>query len=494
LSSTPELTRAFSPHVWTALDLSPDGLLLLDMQGQIVEMNAMARRLLCCADHESSGRDFWDAVLPELADKYQLAMLDAANRQEPYSFVAHSEFEGDTLEYTFRPCPAGSVVSVKDVTPAQGLRLLLADSQSTNQLLFRANPVAMWVCDLATLCVLDANPAAIMFYGMSKRCFLALEVGALFPDGSGAALFSAIRNTGAGNIALQICNQVKGDGTVTLVELASSRILWHGQEAALVSLADVAERHIADRDLRRENTQLKQTLADLDDELKGARRDASAFAYALSHDLQTPLHAANGFASLLGDKYGPALDDAGRHYISRIQASTRKMAGLVDDLRTLVQLPHLACELQALDVGMLCAPIVRDLRTRNPSLVVTFDLKSESCIRANQRMLVIALTCLLENAWKFTSKKTDAWIEVAVIAGQKPNELILQVSDNGAGFDAAYTDKLFMAFQRLHSSADYPGHGLGLVTVKRVAERHGGRVWATSTPSGASFFMALPQS
>ncbi|HAL39150.1 MAG TPA: PAS domain-containing sensor histidine kinase, partial [Polaromonas sp.] len=102
--------------------------------------------------------------------------------------------------------------------------------------------------------------------------------------------------------------------------------------------------------------------------------------------------------------------------------------------------------------------------------------------------------CLLENAWKFTSKKTEAWIKVALLPGKTPGELVLQVTDNGAGFDAAYSAKLFTAFQRLHSSADFSGNGLGLAIVKRVAARHGGHVWAeTSEQAGASFFMAFPQ-
>ena len=470
-----------------------DGIVLLDSAGQIEEMNAVARKLLNCGDSDLSGLDFWDAVLPDITEKYQLASLDAAKRHEQHSFVAHGEFEGYALEFTFRPCLTGSVVNLKNVASVQSLQLLLDESESANQLLFKANPNAMWVCDMATLHVLDVNQAAIDFYGIQKDIFLTLKLEALFPDGLDATLFSSARVAGAAKVALQICSQVKGDGTLILVELASSRISWHGQEATLVSLADVAERHISDRTLRRENTQLKQALSSQEDELKNARRDVNSFSYALSHDLQMPLHAANGFASRLAEKYGPVLDDNGRHYISRIQASTRKMAEMVDDLRTLVQLPQLAGELEMLDVSVLCAAIIHDLQTLQPNRLSTFDIQTGSWICANRRLLLTALTCLLKNAWKFTAKKPDSWIKVAVIPAEMLGELVLQVSDNGVGFDAAYSDKLFMAFQRLHSSADYPGNGLGLVTVKRVAERHGGRVWAESTPTGASFFMALPQ-
>ena len=482
-----------APNLRSSLDLSQDGIVLLDSVGQISEINTQARRLLNCEFADVSGRNFWDVVLPGVAEAHQLATVHATDHLEQHSFVVHREFEGAWLEYSFRPFSAGYVVNLKDVTSTQSLQLALAESESINRVLFKANPNAMWVCDMSTLDLLDVNQAAIDFYGISKANFLALEVGALFPDGSGAALFSAARVAGAAEVALQICRQVKGDGTVILVELAASRITWHGQEATLVSLADVAERHISDRSLRRENTQLKQALSSQDDELKNARRDVNSFAYALSHDLQMPLHAANGFASRLADKYGPVLDDNGRHYISRIQASTRKMAELVDDLRTLVQLPQLAGELEMLDVSVLCAAIIHDLQTRHPNRLATFDIQTGSWIYANRHLLLTALTCLLENAWKFTAKKPDGWIKVAVIPAETPAELVLQVSDNGVGFDPAYSDKLFMAFQRLHSSADYPGNGLGLVTVKRVAERHGGRVWAESTPTGASFFMALPQ-
>ena len=494
--ATHGLTGLLSPKLRNVLDLDRDGIVLLDTAGLIIEMNAEARRFLNCPDVDLSGRDFWDAVLPDVAEQHQLATVHAMQSLEDHSFVKHCEFEGNWLEYIFRPHPAGCVVILRDVTEAQKLQHLLAESEFTNRSLFEENPNAMWVFDVASLNVLDVNLAAIYFYRILKKAFLNLKLGALFPDGSGAALFSSVRSAGTAQVALQICRQVKGDGTVVLVELACGRITWHGHEAMLVSIADVTERHLSDRTLRRENAELQQELSSQGEALKNALRDVNAMTFALSHDLQVPLHAANGFATLLDEKYGVLLDDAGRHYINRIQASTRKMAGLVDDLRTLVQLPQLSQlsgELEKLDVTVLCAAIMVDLRARHPNRAVTFEMKAENCIYANKRLLVIALTCLLDNAWKFTAKKTDGWIEVAIIPGETPGELVLEVSDNGVGFDTAFSDKLFMAFQRLHSSADYPGNGLGLVTVKRIAEKHGGRVWAESTSTGASFFMALPQ-
>lgn len=473
--------------------MAQDGIVLLDRSGQIAEMNSVAKRLLNCVNADLSGLDFWDAVLPDVAERQQLATEDAIGRLHEYSFVAHSQFEGVWLEYTFRPYPAGYVVNLKDVSSIQSLKLLLAESELTNCLLFRSNPNAMWIYDLASLNIMDVNQAGIDFYRISKSNFLTLKLGALFPDGAGAALLSSVRNAGTASVALEICRQLKGDGSVVLVELACARMKWQDHDAILVSMVDVTERHLSDRTLRRENAELQHSLSRQGETLKNALRDVSAMTFALSHDLQVPLHAANGFASMLDEKYGGILDDAGQHYIRRIQASTKKMAGLVDDLRTLVQVPQLPGELEKLDVTLLCDAILHDLRARHPDRAVTFEINAVSSVVANKPLLVIALTCLLENAWKFTTKKPDGWISVAIFASETPGELVLQVSDNGEGFDVAYSDKLFLPFQRLHSAADYPGNGLGLVTVKRVAETHGGRVWAESSPTGASFYMTLPQ-
>ena len=482
-----------APKLASTLDLSQDGLVLLNNVGQISDINTSARRFLNCMSADVSERDFWDVVSPNVAEVHQVATVRATDHSEQHSFTVHREFEGDWLEYTFRPYSAGYLVNLKDVTAVQSLQLALAESESTNRLLFGENPNAMWIFDLVSQRVLAVNQAAIDFYGISKNAFLALKLGALFPDGSGAALFSSVGNAGAARVVLQICRQVKSDGTVMLVELACSHITWHDHQAMLVSLADVTERHLSDRALRRENTELKVALAGQSDALKNARRDVAAYSHALSNDLQVALHAANGFAAMLADKYGPLLDDVGRHYISRIQASTQFMAQMVDDLRALVQLPQVSGELEKLDVRSLCAPILDKLRVRHPGRAVAFEVETGSCFHADKRLLVIALNCLLENAWKFTAKRSDGWIKVAVISGKASGEQVLQVSDNGVGFDSAYSDKLFKAFQRLHSSADYLGNGLGLVTVKRVAERHNGRVWAASTPTGASFSMAWPQ-
>ncbi|MDP2257443.1 MAG: ATP-binding protein [Polaromonas sp.] len=482
---------------WDPLDLANDGIVLLDGNGRITDTNARALALLQCTLPAVSGRDFWDAVPNEIAAQHESATVKALQTSARHAFVAHQKFEGSWIEYTFRRQASGYVVNLSDVSSTQQLQRLLEDSERYNQLLFEANPNAMWMFDGHSLRIIAVNRAAVSFYGIARKEFLTLRMGALFPDGEGAALLSSLGPREAGRdvqFELRLCKQQKRDGQLVLVELACGHVNWNEHQAVLVSLADVTQRHLGDSALRRANVELEQALARRQSELTTARRDLDAFTQAVSSDLRDSLHVANGFATTLAEKYSAVLDGQGRHYVSRIQASTRRLSKLVDDLRTLAQLSQLSGALERIDLVPVCRSLVADLGKRDPGRVVAIEMAATLPLVGDRRLLATALACLLENAWKFTSKKTEAWIKVALLPGEQPDDLVLVVSDNGAGFDDAYGEKLFSAFQRLHSSADFPGNGLGLAIVKGVAARHGGDVWAESTEqSGASFFMTLPQ-
>ena len=500
--AAPELPCAqpageLAKQAWGVLDLSFEGIMVLDENVGILHANARALELLQCTLAAVSGRDFWDAVPPEIAEQHQNATDQALISSTRHSFVGYQKFENTWIEYTFRRQSPGYVVNLKEAGATQRLQHLLDDSKRYNQLIFEANPNAMWVFDLDSLRIFAVNQAAVRFYGIARKLFMTLGMEALFPEGEGAELLRSLRSGKEGQEIqpqLRLCKQRKMNGQQVLVELAWSPINWDGHQAILVSLADISERHLADSALRRANAELQHTLAIQQDELKTVRNDSLAFTQAVSSDLQDSLHVAHGFAARLAEKYSGVLDDSGRHYVSRIQASIRQLAKLVDDLRTLAQLPLRSGISEMIDLAPVCHALIADLRKRDSGRNVTIEMEASLPLVGNKAFLLTAMECLLENAWKFTSKKTEAWIKVVLLPGKTPGELILHVADNGAGFDAVYGSKLFTAFQRLHSSADFPGNGLGLAIVKRVAQIHGGKVWAESNEqAGASFFMALPQ-
>lgn len=489
-------TVAGNLRLLAPLEPANGGTVRLNEYWDIVAIDSQAIELLNCPLPDLEGRDFWDAVPETITELYQRPTLKALTTQHRYAFVAHDRFEDRWIQYTFRREAADLVISIRDVGSSQRLEQLLEDSDRYNQLLFEVNPNAMWIFDATSLDILAVNQAATEFYGYPRSDFLTRSLGELFPDGADAGLLSSLdaaAGVGKGAPEPLLCKQQKRDGQPVLVELACAHVNWEGHRAVLVSIVDVADRHLAERALRRVNASMEQELAKSQRDLKSVNRDLSAFTYALSNDLQAPLHAVNGFAAILSDKYASVLDESGRHFVNRIRASTRQMAKLVDDLRTLAQLPQLAGAPAAVDLAPVCRLLIEDLRRHDPGRKVTVEMEASLPLWGDRNLLVIALTCLLDNAWKFTSKKSEGWIKVGLQPGAEPGELVLRVSDNGSGFDKAYSDKLFTAFQRLHSSAEFPGHGLGLAIVKRVAAHHSGRQWAQTGATGASFFMAIPQ-
>ena len=502
LGRSPEISlqddHAASPPIrqeWSAEDLTLDGIMLLDSQSVIVDANARALELLHRLLPAISGYSLWDVLPEEIASQHEEAAGLALVDSQRYTFVAHEHFENSWVEYTLRPRAAGYVVNLREAGPAQKYQRLLEDSKRYNQLIFEANPNAMWVFDRASRQIFAANQAAIRFYGYGRKDFMALGMQALFPDEEGTELLASLNAAQEGQSQMRLCQQKKMDGKVVLVELAWSQVKWNGHQAVLVSLADISDRHLADSALRKSNTELQKTLMAEQAELKNVRHDLLTFTQAVSSDLQDSLHVAHGFAARLAEKYSLVLDAQGSHYVRRIQASISQLAQLVDDLRTLAQLPLRSGVPELVNLAPVCASLIAGMRKREPDRNVTFEVDNELMLVGNKSLLATAMACLLDNAWKFTSKRAEAWIKIGLLPGKASGELVLEVADNGAGFDSMYAGNLFTAFQRLHSSADFPGNGLGLAIIKRVAQVHGGAVWAQSPDqAGASFFMSLPQS
>jgi signal transduction histidine kinase len=226
-------------------------------------------------------------------------------------------------------------------------------------------------------------------------------------------------------------------------------------------------------------------------QLKEANEELESFAYSVSHDLRAPLRAMSGFSRLLGEEYGKQLDETGQHYLRRIETASKFMGQLIDDLLKLSRLSRSDMVCVPVDLSEMTHQVVEELRQRYPERAVKFTIMEQCQAMGDPPLLRIALANLLDNAWKFTAKVEQPLVEFgcsAAPSGQK----IYYVCDNGAGFDMAYADKLFGAFQRLHTEKEFPGTGIGLATVQRAIRRHGGEVWAeAAVDQGATFFFTL---
>jgi PAS domain S-box-containing protein len=224
--------------------------------------------------------------------------------------------------------------------------------------------------------------------------------------------------------------------------------------------------------------------------LSAANKELEAFSYAVSHDLRAPLRGVDGFSQALMEDYGDRLDEEGKDYLKRVRAGVQRMGKLIDDLLNLSRLTRGQMSVSDVDLSKMARGIIEELRERDPGRKVKVTIQDGLMSRGDPGLLSAALENLLSNAWKFSSKNPQARIEFGAM--DLNGELVYFVRDNGAGFDMAYADKLFGAFQRLHHADDFQGTGVGLATVRRVIHRHGGRIWVDAKEGqGATFYFTI---
>jgi light-regulated signal transduction histidine kinase (bacteriophytochrome) len=243
-------------------------------------------------------------------------------------------------------------------------------------------------------------------------------------------------------------------------------------------------------EVRRANADLERRVAERTRQLEAANRELEAFAYAVSHDLRAPLRSMSGFSQILQENAPPGLDEKSRHYLQRIHDAGVRMSGLIEDLLNLSRIGRSELTARPISLSQIAAEAAAAVRERHPTREVQLEITPGMEVSADPRLLRIALENLVSNAWKYTSRTAQARVSIGTQAGE--NGPVYFVRDNGVGFDMKYVDKLFVPFQRLHPETEFPGNGIGLVTVQRIIARHGGRIWADAKPDeGATFYFTL---
>ena len=228
-------------------------------------------------------------------------------------------------------------------------------------------------------------------------------------------------------------------------------------------------------------------------QLAAANKEMESFAYSVSHDLRSPLNTIHGFSQLLTKIEAENISDKGKHYLDRIGVGVKQMGELIEGLLTLAHLSREQIKSEHVDLSAVARRIEQDHREREPQRQVQIHIQDGLRAQGDPRLLSAVFQNLLGNAWKFTSRRSLARIEVGCKLGPD-GDTIFFVRDNGAGFDMAFAHKLFGTFERLHSPGDFAGTGIGLATVKRVIDRHDGRVWAEGKLNeGAMFCFTLDQ-
>lgn len=236
--------------------------------------------------------------------------------------------------------------------------------------------------------------------------------------------------------------------------------------------------------------QVEETLRQRTIDLDLANKELEAFAYSVTHDLRTPLRTLEAFSRMLAQDYGGKLDQTGRHYLDLLRNGASRMAQMIDDFLNLYRISHTTVDRTWVNLSAMARSIMAELKAAEPDRLVDFRIGQTRMAHVDPALFRIALGNLLGNAWKFTGKRALATIEFGETT--RDGQLVYFVRDNGVGFDMAYVDKLFNPFERLHGSDQFPGNGIGLATLRRVIDRHGGRVFAEgAVDRGATFFFSL---
>jgi PAS domain S-box-containing protein len=329
------------------------------------------------------------------------------------------------------------------------------------------------------------NPAAERMYGYPAADIIGKPMKVLCPPDRIGEIKEILTKIGRGErVSHHETVRQRKDGTTFPVAVTVSPI--RDMSGRLVGASSIT-RDLSEQIEVRSASMLSRRAEDLE----RANRNLEMFTYSVSHDLRAPLRALSGFSAALLEEYREVLGEDGRGYAERIQAASDQMANLIDDMLQISRISRAEMDLHLLDLGAEVAGIAQQLQRDEPGRRVHVTIERPVQARADPALIRTVLQNLLDNAWKFTSGRDNALIEFGTTSTVDA-QVCCYVRDNGAGFDPAYMDKLFTPFQRLHTTREFPGTGVGLASVRQIVERHGGLTWAEgAVGEGATFYFTL---
>ena len=456
-----------------------DSIVSSTLDGVITSWNAAGERMYGYTAAEIVGRSASLLIPPDTAPELMPILQRVRQGEAIENFETRlRRKDGSIIEVSLTDSPlrdaSGAVVGTSSIT-----RDMTERNRASARFrgLLEAAPDAMVCVDQDGQIVL-VNAQAERLFGYPRDELAGQPVEILIPDASkaahpalraGYATHPRPRQMGAG---LDLSGR-RRDGTTFPAEIALSAL--DTDQGLLVSAAirDVTQQRQARDDLRRINQNL------------------TSFSYSLAHDLRTPLRALSGFSIALIEDYADILGEDGRGYAQRIEAASEHMGHILEDLLHLSRISGAKISLQHVDLGAEAATIAAELQRQDQGRRVCFTIQQPARALGDLVLIREVLDNLLDNAWKFTSGRYNASIEFGMTSAAG-GRVCCYVRDNGAGFNPAYTHKLFQPFQRLHTTREFPGTGIGLASVRQIVDRHNGRTWAEGTVgNGATFFFTL---
>lgn len=377
-------------------------------------------------------------------------------------------------------------------------------NERTSELILRNNDLQRWghifehagwgilVCSPGTWSIEVMNPTIVSMVGSSVEELIGQTYLNFFePESIPEARENIRLAQDTGHHSWESLHMRKdGSHFPVLIDISTIKDERRDNLYLVVNIQDITLRKNGEEKIYRLNAELENRVRERTKQLEDANKEMESFSYSVSHDLRAPLRSLDGYSSLLLEEYKNSLDEQGQLYLARIKESSHRMGNLIDDLLMLSRISRRELSLRQVDLSALAQQISTELALQNPQRCIEFEIASGMVVTADQNLIAIALENLLNNSCKYTMHQEHPKIRVGVqVLGDEP---AYYVQDNGVGFDMKFAERLFKPFQRLHSEQEFPGTGIGLVTVHRIITRHGGRIWPEAQPNrGATFYFTL---
>jgi PAS domain S-box-containing protein len=370
--------------------------------------------------------------------------------------------------------------------------LALGVSEARYRRLFETAQDGILILNAETGQITDVNPYLIKMLGYPGNYFIGKklwEIGTFKDSEASKSTFLELQIQGY--VRYEDLPLEASDGRQVAVEFVSNVYLVGDEKVIQCNIRNITRRKDAEATVHHFNALLGQTLRDRTVQLEAVKKEAELSTYSISHDLRAPLRRIAGFAKTLEDDHAGKLDHECQQFVQQIRASTEHMSTLLDALVEVARFSRIELRREPVNLTALVHRVAVGLQQQNTDRKIEFVVGEGITANGDPRLLQTALENLLSNAYKFTGKCVPARIEFGAVT-QSGGTVAYFVRDNGVGFDMAYADRLFVAFQRLHSANEFPGTGIGLATVERIIRLHGGRVWAEGTENmGATFYFTL---
>ena len=486
---------ALESRLIITLESITDGFCLIDKDWRFAFLNGQAERMFKRSPEDLLGKILWEEFPQAVGTQVERELRLTVREQRTTRFAAYFQPLKTWFHFNAYPTEAGIAIYFQDITQRREeqaqLRLLETAVSRLNDLvvIMEAEPF-----DAAGRRIVFVNHAFERQTGHSRKELIGNTRDLFWGAGAYPPEMDRI---------LAAMNRRQAVRAELAIRTKAGQELW--LEADITPIADafgtlthwvavgrdIAERRQQQQQILSLNDELEQRVHQRTAQLAAVNKELESFAYSVSHDLRSPLNTIHAFSQLLVKVDRGSISDKGRHYLDRIGAGVKQMGDLIDGLLSLTHLSREPMRLEQVDLSAIVRRIAQDWREQAPQRQVRLTVEDGLSAQGDARLLTAVLENLLGNAWKFSSREALARIEVGRAPGVASG-MAFFVKDNGAGFDMAFAHKLFGTFERLHSPGDFSGTGIGLATVRRIVERHGGRIWALGKPGeGAVFFFTL---